>query len=135
MLTLEFTPPAGGTGACCAPAGGCGVVLEPGTACSSPDVYQGLGSVCVPNTCPQPTGACGIPDASATCNQVIAADCSTAGGTYQGNGSSCGAADCPVPDGPLPDGWSGSELPWLPCPLGGSARSLAERIRPSFVAR
>jgi spore coat protein A len=122
MLTIEFTPPAGGTGACCAPDGTCGVVADPGSTCVSPDVYQGLGTVCSPNTCPQPTGACCIPDASATCNEVTAAACATAGGTYQGNASTCGAADCPV----IPTAYlDPMPIPAVATPVSGLAGGVA----------
>ena len=93
QLTIVYDPPVGGTGACCALGGMCTVVNDPGESCTGN--YQGLGSVCEPNLCPQPTGACCIPNASATCNELTAVACTTAGGTYQGNLTTC-ATECPV---------------------------------------
>jgi spore coat protein A len=94
-LLIDFTPSAV-TGACCAEDGGCSVVLDPGAACASPADYQGAGTSCTPNLCPQPTGACCLPNASATCNEVTAAECTAALGTFQGDFSACSATQCPV---------------------------------------
>ncbi len=102
VLTVEFTPPAA-TGACCAVDGSCSVVLDPGESCTTPSAYQGAGSLCSPNLCPQPTGACCIPDAAATCNEVTQVACTAAGGSFQGNLTSCVAATCPVLPTPFAD--------------------------------
>ncbi len=50
------------------------------------------------------TGACCMPDGS--CTTETSADCATNGGTYQGDGITCGAANCPQPTGAccMPDG-------------------------------
>ncbi|MFN0150004.1 MAG: matrixin family metalloprotease [bacterium] len=40
------------------------------------------------------SGACCFVDG--TCSSVVAADCATAGGTFQGVGVTCGAANCPI---------------------------------------
>ncbi|MDP3938831.1 MAG: DNRLRE domain-containing protein, partial [Deltaproteobacteria bacterium] len=93
MLTINFTPPAP-TGACCDAGGGCTVVLDPGGACGG--AYQGSGTVCSPNPCPQPTGACCFPDATATCNEITEASCTGGGGTFQGNTTTCAPNPCPV---------------------------------------
>ncbi|RMF85414.1 MAG: hypothetical protein D6744_01435 [Planctomycetota bacterium] len=42
-------------------------------------------------------GACCLPDGS--CQQMTAADCATAGGTYQGDLSDCAGVTCPQPSG------------------------------------
>ncbi|MBW2423114.1 MAG: DNRLRE domain-containing protein, partial [Deltaproteobacteria bacterium] len=73
-LEIDFTPLAE-TGACCALDGGCSVVLAPGDACTAPGEYQGDGTTCDPNLCPQPAGACCIPDVSATCVEQTSAAC------------------------------------------------------------
>jgi spore coat protein A len=101
-LSVDFTPPAP-TGACCADDGTCSVVLDPGGACTAPSVYQGAGTTCDPNLCPQPTGACCIADAAATCNEVTAEDCATAGGSFQGDLTTCAATTCPVLPTPFVD--------------------------------
>jgi spore coat protein A len=101
-LEIDFTPPAN-SGACCADDGSCTVVLDPGATCTAPSAYQGLGTACTPNDCPQPPGACCIPDASATCQVVTEDACDTAGGTFQGVLSTCGAVECPVIPTPFVD--------------------------------
>jgi spore coat protein A len=115
MLTIDFTPPVSTTGACCATDGMCSVVVDPGGSCTG--TYQGLGTVCSPNPCPQPTGACCIPDAAATCNEVTAVACGVAGGTYQGNASTCGATQCPVIPTPFADVMP---IPPVAAPVSGS---------------
>jgi spore coat protein A len=119
-LTIVFDPPAGGSGACCAADGTCSVVLDPGTSCAGS--YQGSGSMCTPNPCPQPSGACCIDDAAATCSEVSELDCTDAGGTWQGAASSCAAAQCPViPTAfvdPLP-------IPALATPVSGTPGGVA----------
>ena len=76
------------TGACCAADGSCTVTTS--AACSAS--FQGLGSVCMPNPCPQPNIACC--DATSTCTLVTAAACASSGGTAMG--SSCMPSPCPV---------------------------------------
>ncbi|MCC6321682.1 MAG: lamin tail domain-containing protein [Phycisphaerales bacterium] len=78
------------TGACCATDGGCSITTMAG--CSAG--YQGDGSSCTPNNCPQPTGACCATDGG--CTVTTSAGCS---GTYQGNGTACSPNPCPVPTG------------------------------------
>ena len=62
------------------------------------------GVSCTPNPCPQPDGACCMPDGS--CQTLTNADCTTAGGLWQGYPSDCATAACPQPDGAccMPDG-------------------------------
>ncbi|MBL8878860.1 MAG: hypothetical protein JNG88_07040, partial [Phycisphaerales bacterium] len=57
--------------------------------------YQGNFSVCTPNPCPQPTGACCYADGS--CQVQTNADCVSGGGTYQGDNSSCDPNPCEQP--------------------------------------
>ncbi len=92
-LVVDFTPPAA-TGACCAADGTCGVVLDPGTSCGGS--YQGTGTVCSPNPCPQPTGACCLPTPTASCQEEVEEDCTVLGGTFQGDLTTCAASMCPV---------------------------------------
>ncbi len=47
---------------------------------------------------PPNTGACCLPDG--TCVQTDAGHCATAGGAYQGDGSTCGTVNCPPPPPP-----------------------------------
>ena len=120
-LEIDFTPPAP-TGACCADDGSCSVVLDPGGACVSPSVYQGTGTTCDPNLCPQPTGACCIADASATCNDVTEEACDTAGGTFEGDLTTCAATECPVIPTPFVDALP---LPAPAQPISGSVGGVA----------
>jgi spore coat protein A len=119
-LIVTFTA-ANPTGACCAGDGTCSVVDAPGTACTGS--YQGDGSDCSPNPCPQPQGACCLPDSSGTCDLVTEAECAAAGGSYGGDGSGCGAAMCPVVLAPFVD-----PLPIPPTaqPVAGAAGGAAE---------
>ncbi|MHC4975660.1 MAG: multicopper oxidase domain-containing protein [Planctomycetota bacterium] len=65
-------------------------------------------------TPPVATGACCLPDGS--CTDVTFGTCSSLGGTYHGDGVSCGSVSCPQPTGScwLPDG-SCSELTEVDC--------------------
>ncbi|MEW6249339.1 MAG: hypothetical protein AB1716_01730 [Planctomycetota bacterium] len=47
--------------------------------------------------CPDQTGACCLPDG--TCVVKTSSECTSAGGTYQGNGTNCGSVNCPQPSG------------------------------------
>jgi spore coat protein A len=117
QLEIDFTPPAN-SGACCAEDGSCSIVLEPGGACTTPSVYQGMGSGCSPNLCPQPPGACCIPDVSATCTEVTEEACDSAGGIFQGSSITCSATECPVIPTPFVDALL---LPAVAQPVSGSA--------------
>ncbi|MHC5004853.1 MAG: hypothetical protein ACYTJ0_17220, partial [Planctomycetota bacterium] len=50
-----------------------------------------------PNDCPQPTGACCF--ANGSCIVAGVANCTGAGGVYQGNGTDCNPNECPQPTG------------------------------------
>ena len=78
-------------GACCAVSGVCSVVTQ--SACTGSSAYQGDSTVCNPNPCPQPVGACCTAGA---CTVGSSASCS---GVYQGNTTTCATATCPQPTG------------------------------------
>jgi len=94
-LTVTFDPPAG-TGACCATGGACTITTSLGCSIGA-GTYQGDGTSCTPNVCPQPTGACCATDGS--CSLTGALACAVAGGSYSGNGTSCSPNQCPQPIG------------------------------------
>jgi len=118
-LIVTFTA-AAPTGACCPGDGSCAIVLSPGTACTG--TYQGTGSTCVPNPCPQPTGACCLPDAAGTCVDVTAASCASQGGGYVGDAVACASGLCPVVLTPFVDPLP---IPPVATPTSGSAGGLA----------
>ena len=119
QLVVTFTPPAG-SGACCATDGSCSVVASPGTSCTG--AYQGNGSMCSPNPCPPPTGACCLPTPTATCNELTEASCSAQSGTFQGALVSCAATECPVVLTPFLDPLP---LPAVAQPTSGTAGGAA----------
>ena len=95
VLTVDFTP-GGQSGACCAIDGTCGVTNGDSDCTAQGGTYQGNGSVCTPNPCPPPTGACCLPDATATCNEVDQTTCDGQGGTFSGALTVCTPNPCPV---------------------------------------
>jgi spore coat protein A len=114
VLEVTFTP-AGQTGACCAVDGSCGVVLDPGGSCAG--TYLGAGTVCAPNPCPQPTGACCLPDAAASCTEVTETQCLGQGGAFEGILTTCAATQCPVVLDPFVDALP---LPAVAQPVSGT---------------
>jgi len=90
VLTINFTPPASG-GACCFTDGSC-LILTQGDCLSQSGGYQGNGTTCTPNPCPQPTGACCFSDGS--CQELDAADCTSQSGVFQGAATSCTPNPC-----------------------------------------
>ncbi len=79
------------TSACCFVDGTC--TVETTSACNAAGgVFQGDGSDCSPNACPQPTGACCA--ANDTCSVAQESDCLATGGTYQGDGTTCASSSC-----------------------------------------
>ncbi|RPG08161.1 MAG: hypothetical protein CBB84_007990, partial [Phycisphaera sp. TMED24] len=80
-------------GACCFEDGSCELATESGCA-DVGGTYQGEGSACEPNNCPQPPtlGACCLPDLS--CSEVEASECATLGGDYKGDDSVCASFNC-----------------------------------------
>jgi len=77
------------TGACCnAQTGACSVTTQ--AACTGS--YQGDNTTCSPNPCPQPaTGACCN---NGVCTVLTQLQCTTAGGTYTTDGSTCTVGAC-----------------------------------------
>jgi len=92
QLTVTYTL-AAPTGACCLEDGLCEVLTE--VLCASMGgAYQGNGTGCAPNPCPQPSGACCFDNAS--CQVLTQADCLAQGGAYQGDSSGCLDVTCPL---------------------------------------
>ncbi|QOJ15519.1 MAG: proprotein convertase P-domain-containing protein [Planctomycetia bacterium] len=87
------------TGACCLPeAPGCiDGVTQAQCQNAFGGVYQGDFSDCVPNPCPQPTGACCLE--GGTCVIRTLAECQAIEGEYQGDGSGCTPNPCVQPVG------------------------------------
>ncbi|MCC7142233.1 MAG: hypothetical protein IT349_09050 [Candidatus Eisenbacteria bacterium] len=88
-FTITLTP----VGACCAPDGAC-TVGRAATCDSSGGIYQGDGSACDPNPCPEPprTGACCVwlPRLGAICFSITEEFCQRfPTGNYLGDGVAC----------------------------------------------
>ncbi len=79
-------------GACCLADGTC-LETTAGGCYALGGTYQGDGTACSPNPCPQPTGACCFLDGS--CLELTDADCMAQGGTWQGAFTSCTPDPCP----------------------------------------
>ncbi len=93
-LAIDFTPPVT-SGACCAANGTCASTTS--TACGlSGGNYQGSGTSCSPNPCPQPTGGCCFGNGS--CSLLTPGVCAGSSGTYRGDATIC-APPCPVLSG------------------------------------
>lgn len=94
-LTVTFTPPDGllpspNYDACCLAGGQC--VFDTSAGCNARGgSFQSGVDTCSPVTCPQPAAACCIPgeDVNYTCQRFTPAECSAAGGLYQGPTTSC----------------------------------------------
>jgi spore coat protein A len=95
ILTVDFTA-VGQSGACCAIDGTCGVTTGGPDCQAQGGTYQGDGSVCTPNPCPSPNGACCLPDATGTCNEVDEVTCTQQGGSFEGALTTCTPNPCPV---------------------------------------
>jgi|GEM_PF-2682177 len=81
-------------GACCFSNGSCQALTQ--SQCSSQGgTWQGAGTGCAPNPCPQPTGACCFADG--TCSELAEAACLAASGQWQGIGTGCDPNPCPQP--------------------------------------
>lgn len=103
-LSFCLTEDAGPSfGACCFPVGLC-QVREEAECLSGGGIWQGPGTNCEPNPCPQPTGACCFPDGR--CQVLEEAECLSGGGVWQGPGVSCEPDPCPPAPGAccFPDG-------------------------------
>ena len=79
-------------GACCLPDGSC-VAGQSQPACVSIGTFQGVGSTCTPNNCPQPTGAC-CNVTTGFCGSLTQATCSGIGGVWQGPLTLCTPNPC-----------------------------------------
>jgi hypothetical protein len=80
-------------GACCAPTGVC--TVKPAAACATPSIWQGPGSNCLVNPCPQPPGACCAPDGACTVIEQLAC---TDPSFWQGPSIPCTPNPCTVSD-------------------------------------
>lgn len=78
-------------GACCFDDGMCSVETE-SDCISFGGTYQGHGTGCTPNPCPQPTGACCI--VNDLCVEVTLDQCDVLGGTYLGDDTPCTQDSC-----------------------------------------
>ena len=92
QLTITFTSPPN-TGACCFSDGSCSVLSVTDCANAS-GTYQGNGTNCVSNPCPQAPSACCFNDGS--CAVLSDFDCMAQNGTWQGPDVLCANADCPL---------------------------------------
>lgn len=92
QLTVTFTPPIA-FGACCFADGSCLEQFAPDCG-GQGSAFQGDGTTCTPNLCPQ-TGACCRNDGS--CSVETQGDCSAADGVYLGAGTDCTPNECPQP--------------------------------------
>jgi FtsP/CotA-like multicopper oxidase with cupredoxin domain len=117
---LQVTYTTGGTitGACCT-----GTNCQELTAADcalAAGTYKGDGTVCSPNPCATPTGACCLTDGS--CTTATATQCASAGGTYQGDNTSCSPNPCSVVLTPFLDPLP---IPALATPTSGTAGGTA----------
>lgn len=87
MILLCAHQAGASTGACCMPDGTC--IIETPVGCDTRQgTYQGEGTTCTPNPCPQ-LGACCLTGGG--CVTTTSADCIVRDGTYLGDGVSCTA--------------------------------------------
>ena len=93
ILQIDFTP-TGNVFACCFSDGNCSIQTT--TDCSASGGTPDTGTnTCQPNPCPQPVGACCNLDESCS-DSIDRLICESAGGSFQGSGSTCsqGNVDC-----------------------------------------
>jgi spore coat protein A len=106
------------TGACCT---GTNCTELPAALCAAAGgTYKGDGTMCSPNPCYVPTGACCLPDGN--CSELTAAQCAAAGGTYQGDGAPCSPNPCSVVLTPFLDALP---IPAVASPTSGTAGGIA----------
>jgi len=88
VAPIEVNCTADPRGACCRSDGGCGFSLL-SECLADGGTFQGRGTECTANLCPEPrgSGACCVADGS--CTQQTAADCAAAGGAFRGSGTEC----------------------------------------------
>ncbi len=97
VLSVTYTPPAT-NGACCnATTGNCTVVSSSFSCTIAGNSYQGNGTTCVPNPCPQPNGACC--NGLGNCIVDDQAGCEAADRYWQGANTVCSPNPCPVLSG------------------------------------
>jgi len=82
-------------GACCLNTGAC-VELREFECALEGGTFQGVGTICTPNPCPQ-LEACCFPEGR--CEDLLARECIARGGTPEGVGTSCATFTCPQPPG------------------------------------
>lgn len=92
VLQVTYTTGGTVTGACCT--GADCQELTAAECATAGGTYQGDGTVCTPNPCAVPTGACCLTDGN--CTTHTATECAAAGGAYQGDGTSCTPNPCSV---------------------------------------
>lgn len=117
---LQVTYTTGGTitGACCTGTN-CNELTAADCATAG-GTYQGDGTVCSPNPCAVPTGACCF--VNGTCTIHTTTDCAAAGGTYQGDGTSCSPNPCSIVLTPFLDPLP---IPALATPTSGTVGGTA----------
>ncbi len=89
-LTVEYTPPGGPTGACCF--GQTCVRTNQSTCEAQGGVYSGNNTVCTPNPCLPPSGACCLQEGG--CIILTAAECASMHGDYAGDATDCTPGRC-----------------------------------------
>jgi hypothetical protein len=98
LIQTTYTPAicsVAAEGACCATSGACSIAAA--GACTAVGAYQGNGSVCGPNPCPQPSsGACCT---NGSCSLTNDSGCTSGGGVFQGSGTTCSGVSCPSAGG------------------------------------
>ena len=77
------------------PGGGCIIATQDDCNDAGGD-YQGDGTECEPGLCPDPTGACCLPDGDCI-DGVTEDECGAMDGDYRGDGSECRTEECPQP--------------------------------------
>lgn len=78
-------------GACCFEDGSC-AVLDEFVCAENAGLFQGAGTTCDPNPCPEPIGACC--NESSDCRIVLASECVDHGDIFYGAGTSCEPSPC-----------------------------------------
>ena len=99
-LQIDVTFPPGSTGACCIPVLGC-VTTTSGLCAQQGGLFQGNGTNCSPDPCPEFTGACCLPNGS--CTETTPSACAAANGSYAGDLTSCVTTSCAQPLTPFVD--------------------------------
>jgi len=82
-------------GACCAATGACSVITQ----ANCTGIFQGIGTVCSPNPCPQPMGACCVNGICVSDQSEAACLSNGTGSSWGGVGTTCGTFNCPLATG------------------------------------